>query len=177
MLLLQQNIYDGELSDVGYPEYMYSQAPSAKTYGGEIYLHYHPHFAHRLHLEQDFSYVIGEDNNNNPLPLIPQTRINSNLKYEFAETGKKFQINTVLFQRTQFLDKDDVATFETPSNNYEIYNIEGNFSYTGEQTMLMKLGVRNLFNTTYINHLSNLKGIGLPSPGINFYISINYLFN
>lgn len=169
--------YDGELSDVGYPEYMYSQAPSAKTYGGEIYLHYHPHFAHRLHLEQDFSYVIGEDNNNNPLPLIPQTRINSNLKYEFAETGKKFQINTVLFQRTQFLDKDDVATFETPSNNYEIYNIEGNFSYTGEQTMLMKLGVRNLFNTTYINHLSNLKGIGLPSPGINFYISINYLFN
>ena len=43
--------------------------------------------------------------------------------------------------------------------------------------MLMKLGVRNLFNTTYINHLSNLKGIGLPSAGINFYISINYLFN
>lgn len=161
----------------GYQVYIYSQATSARTYGGEIYLHYHPHFAHRLHLEQDFSYVIGEDNNNNPLPLIPQTRINSNLKYEFAETGKKLQLKTLLIQRTQFLDKDDVATFETSSDNYAIYNIEGNFSLQGKQTMNMKLGVRNLFNTTYINHLSNLKGIGLPSAGINFYISINYLFN
>ena len=161
----------------GYQVYEYTQASSARTYGGEVYLHYHPHFAHRLHLEQDFSYVIGEDNNNNPLPLIPQTRLNSNLKYEFAETDKKFQLQTILIQRTQFLDKNDVSTFETPSDSYEIYNIEGNFSYSGKQNMLMKLGVRNLFNTTYINHLSNLKGIGLPSAGINFYISINYLFN
>jgi iron complex outermembrane receptor protein len=111
------------------------------------------------------------------LPLIPQTRINTNLKYEFAETDKKFKIKTILLQRTQFLDKDDVSTFETASDNYEVYNIEGNFSYTGKQTMLMKLGVRNLFNTTYINHLSNLKAIGLPSPGINFYFSINYFIN
>lgn len=161
----------------GYQVYIFSQASSAKTYGGEVYIHYHPHFAHRFHLEQDFSYVIGEDNNNNPLPLIPQTRINTNIKYEFAETGKKFQLKTILLQRTQFLDKEDVSTFETPSDNYEIYNIEGNFSYTGKQTLHMKLGVRNIFNTTYINHLSNLKGIGLPSPGVNFYISINYLFN
>ena len=175
----QNYIYVAHTADFinGYQVYEYTQTSSARTYGGEIYLHYHPHFAHRLHLEQDFSYVIGEDNNNNPLPLIPQTRLNSNLKYEFAKTDKKFQLKTILLQRTQFLDKNDVSTFETPSDSYEIYNIEGNFSYSGKQNMLMKLGVRNLFNTTYINHLSNLKGIGLPSAGINFYISINYLFN
>ena len=175
----QNYIYVAPTADFidGYQVYEYTQASSARTYGGEIYLHYHPHFAHRLHLEHDFSYVIGEDNNNNPLPLIPQTRLNSNLKYEFAETNKKFQLKTILLQRTQFFDKNDVSTFETPSDSYEIYNIEGNFSYSGNQNMLMKLGIRNLFNTTYINHLSNLKGIGLPSAGINFYISINYLFN
>lgn len=160
-----------------YQVYVYSQAPSAKTYGGELYLHYHPHFAHRLHIEQDFSYVIGEDNNNNPLPLIPQTRINTNLKYEFPETDKKFQFVTILLQRTQFLDKNDVSTFETTSEKYEVYNLEGNFSYNSKQSMLLKLGVRNLFNTTFVNHLSNLKGLGLPSPGINFYFSINYLIN
>jgi len=175
----QNYIYVAPTADFidGYQVYEYTQASSARTYGGEIYLHYHPHFAHRLHIEHGFSYVIGEDNNKNPLPLIPQTRLNSNLKYEFAETGKRFQLKTILLQRTQFLDKNDVSTFETPSDSYEIYNIEGNFSYSGKQNMLMKLGVRNLFNTTYINHLSNLKGIGLPSAGINFYISINYLFN
>ena len=44
----------GNLID-DYPVYEYSQASSAQTYGGEFYLHYHPHFAHRLHFEQDFS--------------------------------------------------------------------------------------------------------------------------
>ena len=85
----QNYIYVAPTADFidGYQVYQYTQASSARTYGGELYLHYHPHFAHRLHLEHDFSYVIGEDNNNNPLPLIPQTRLNSNLKYEFAETG------------------------------------------------------------------------------------------
>ena len=103
----QNYIYVAPTADFidGYQVYEYTQASSARTYGGEVYLHYHPHFAHRLHLEHDFSYVIGEDNNNNPLPLIPQTRLNSNLKYEFAETDKKFQLKTILLQRTQFLIK------------------------------------------------------------------------
>ena len=160
-----------------YPVYAYTQASSAKTYGGEFYFHYHPHFAHRLHLEQDFSYVIGEDNNNNPLPLIPQTRINTKLKYEFKEQNNKIQLQALVLQRTHFLDKEDVSTYETFSEDYQVYNIEANFSYNAKQTSFIKLGIRNLFNTTYINHLSNLKGIGLPSPGINFYFSINYFFN
>ena len=166
----------GDVIDA-YPVYEYSQASSARTYGGELYMHYHPHFAHRLHLEQDFSYVIGEDNNNIPLPLIPQTRINTKLKYEFKKQNSKIQLQTLVVQRTHFLAKEDVATYETSSQNYQVYNIEANFSYNAKQKSFLKLGVRNLFNTTYINHLSNLKGIGLPSPGINFYFSINYFFN
>ena len=160
-----------------YPVYVYSQATSARTYGGELYMHYHPHFFHRLHLEQDFSYVIAEDNNNLPLPLIPQTRINTKLKYEFRKQNTRIQLQTLVVQRTHFLAKEDVATFETSSQNYQVYNVEVNFSYNAKQTSFLKLGVRNLFNATYINHLSNLKGIGLPSPGINFYFSINHLFN
>jgi len=166
----------GDVIDA-YPVYEYSQASSARTYGGELYMHYHPHFAHRLHLEQDFSYVIGEDNKNIPLPLIPQTRINTKLKYEFKKQNSKIQLQTLVLQRTHFLAKEDVATYETTSQNYQVYNIEANFSYNAKQKSFLKLGVRNLFNTTYINHLSNLKGIGLPSSGINFYFSINYFFN
>ena len=67
----QNYIYVAPTADFieGYQVYEYTQASTARTYGGEIYLHYHPHFAHRLHIEHDFSYVIGEDNNNNPLHL------------------------------------------------------------------------------------------------------------
>jgi len=160
-----------------YPVYEYSQASSAKTYGGEFYVHYHPHFAHRIHIEQDVSYIIGKDNQDRPLPLIPQTRINTNLKYEFdKKTNNKLQIETLILQRTQFLAKNDVSTYENASKNYETYNLEANFSHEGKLPVFLKLGIRNLFNVEYINHLSNLKGIGIPNPGINFYFSLNFYF-
>ncbi|MEJ6711250.1 MAG: TonB-dependent receptor, partial [Flavobacteriales bacterium] len=160
-----------------YPVYRYAQTSSATTYGTEIYFHYHPHFAHRLHLEQDFSFVMGEDQYNQPLPLIPQTRINTNLKYEFGEQKAKIKIETLQLQRTHFLDKNEVASFETTSNDYEIYNLEANFSYTSKKTVYLKLGIRNIFNKRYVNHLSNLKNIRLPGAGTNVYFAINYILN
>ena len=169
----------GEVIDgyENYPVYRYAQTASATTYGTEIYFHYHPHFAHRLHLEQDFSFVMGEDQYKQPLPLIPQTRINTNLKYEFGEQKAKFKIETLQLQRTHFLDKNEVASFETTSDDYEIYNLEANFSYTSKKTVYLKLGIRNIFNKRYINHLSNLKNIGLPGAGTNVYFAINYILN
>lgn len=166
----------GEVID-DYPVYLYAQTASATTYGTEIYFHYHPHFAHRLHLEQDFSFVMGEDQYNQPLPLIPQTRINTNLKYEFGEQKSKIKIETLQLKRTHFLDKNEVASFETTSDDYEIYNLEANFSYTSKKTVYLKLGIRNIFNKRYINHLSNLKNIGLPGAGTNVYFAINYILN
>jgi len=120
---------------------------------------------------------MGEDQYNQPLPLIPQTRINTNLKYEFGEQKAKIKIETLQLQRTHFLDKNEVASFETTSNDYEIYNLEANFSYTSKKTVYLKLGIRNIFNKRYVNHLSNLKNIGLPGAGTNVYFAINYILN
>ncbi len=161
----------------GYPVYYYTQTSSAKTYGGEFFLHYHPHFAHRLHVEQGFSVVKGEDKDQNPIPLIPQTRINTNLMYEFVDQNRKIQIKTIAVNRTQYLSQNQISSFETTSKGYELYDVEANLSVEQKNTLFLKLGIRNLFNTTYINHLSNLKAIGLPGAGRNFYISMSYNIN
>lgn len=161
----------------GYQVYYYTQTSSAETYGGEFFLHYHPHFAHRLHLQLGASFVKGEDKDQNPIPLIPQTSFNTNLKYEFADQNRKFQIKTIAVKRTQYLSQNQISSFETTSKGYDLYDVEANLSYEQKNTLFLKLGVRNLFNTTYVNHLSNLKAMGLPGAGRNFYISINYNLN
>ena len=36
----------------------------------------------------------------------------------------------------------------------------------------MNLGVKNIFNTSYTDHLSRFKQLEIPNQGINFYLSI-----
>lgn len=157
------------------PVYNYEQSAKAKTYGSEFYLHYHPHFAHRLHLEQGISIVEGRQENNQALPLIPQTNFNTSLKYEFEKGKSKLQIETITAQRTHYLAQTNVASFESVSDSYSVYNIDFKLNY--KDSSPVSLGVNNIFNTSYINHLSNLKNLGLTDPGRNFYISINYIIN
>lgn len=157
------------------PVFNYEQSAKATTYGTEFYLHYHPHFAHRLHLEQGISMVEGRQENNKVLPLIPQTNFNTSLKYEFEKGISKLQIETITAQRTHYLAQTNVANFESASDSYSVYNIDFKLNY--KDSTPVSLGVNNIFNTSYINHLSNLKNLGLTGPGRNFYISINYIIN
>ena len=159
------------------PVYNYEQASKAQTYGTEFYLHYHPHFAHRLHLEQGISIVEGVQENDKPLPLIPQTNFNTSLKYDFEKRDNKLQIETITIQRSHFLEKTDVSSFETTSEAYSIYNVDLKLKFNNKSTTPISLGVKNIFNTRYINHLSSLKNLGLPGPSRNLYFSINYIIN
>ncbi len=159
----------------GYNVYIYSQAEKAKTYGGEFFLHYHPHFAHKFHIEQNLSLVMGEDENNNSLPLIPQTRLNTNLRYDFEIRDNWIQFKSFSIQWTQFLDQNNISTFESASEKYQIFNLETNFSMRKQRNLNFKIGISNIFNEEYINHLSNLKNIGIPNQGRNLYFVINYL--
>lgn len=157
------------------PVYNYTQAEKAYTYGGEFYLHYHPHFAHRLHLEQGISIVEGIQDNKSRLPLIPQTNLNTSLKYEFEKGDRKLQIETITIQRSHYLDQTNVSSFETESDAYTLYNIEAKVKFN--KATPIAFGVKNILNKSYINHLSSLKNLDLSGPGRNFYFSINYIIN
>lgn len=156
--------------------YEYKQAKTANLMGVDAGLHYHPHFLHQFHFEPSASYIFAEDENNNALPLIPQTRINTQLRYEL-EGNKKFKLENIAFQHLYFFQQNRVANYETNSTAYQIINLGANFKIEQKNAIYIKLGVKNMLNTNYIDHLSQLKNIGIAAPGINFYASIKININ
>lgn len=159
-----------------YPVYQYSQSDKAQLFGGDFSLHLHPHFAHWLHIQSSFSYIYAQQENATPLPLIPQNRLNTQLKFEL-HGHQKFSLADVVVQHYFYFAQNRVSSFETPTSAYHLINIGLNFKWiTKNQPVLFQLGVKNLLNTDYIDHLSRLKNIGLSMPGINFYFGIKYQF-
>ncbi|MDA7804198.1 TonB-dependent receptor [Crocinitomix sp.] len=164
----------GEVLD-GYPVYNYVQTNFAQLYGLDIGFHYHPHGAHWLHLESNFSTLFAEDQFKQPLPLIPQSRLNSQVRVDF-KWPKHFDALKLILQHNYSFLQNRVGLFETFTNNFQVFNIGLNGKLKGSNPLIMGLGVNNLFNENYINHLSGLKNFGLPNPGRNFYISLKYEF-
>lgn len=157
--------------------FAYDQIPSAILYGGDIGFHYHPHFAHPLHIESSFSMVYGEDEDKNPLTLIPANRINTQLRFNFNKKSS-FGLKDIIVQHIYTARQDRVGLLETPTGEYHLLNAGINFELEKEKTTsVLSVGGRNLLNQRYFNHLSGLKNIQMPNPGINFYISLKINFN
>lgn len=136
--------------------------------GGDIAIHYHPHMAHWLHLESNLSLLSTEEN----LPFIPQNRLNNRIKIEF-KGEKKLRINSLSAQYVYFFKQDNVATYETQSSSYQLINLGCNGSFSAKHQINYSLGVNNLLNLRYIDHLSRLKTYEIPNPGRNIYIKLS----
>lgn len=160
----------------GYQVYKYSQVNKAQLFGGDFTIHVHPHFAHWLHLQSSFSYIYAQDENAAALPLIPQNRINSQVKIEF-HSDRKFRVTDFVVQHSFYFEQDRVGTFETTTNAYHLLNAGFNFKIVTEGSpVLIAVGAKNILNASYMDHLSRLKQVGLQMPGINFYVSLKYSF-
>lgn len=155
--------------------YQYKQAKTAQLYGVDAGFHYHPHGAHWLHIESNITNVFAEDNQNQPLPLIPQTRLNTQLRFEL-NTKTKFKCTAITVQHLFFFKQNRVGPLESNTSAYQLLNIGANFKVDSKNPLTLSVGARNLLNTPYINHLSGLKGLGIQNPGVNFYLSVNYQF-
>ena len=136
--------------------------------GGDIAIHYHPHMAHWLHLESNLSLLSTEEN----LPFIPQNRLNNRIKIEF-KGEKKLRINSLSAQYVHFFKQDNVATYETPSSPYQLINLGCNGSFSAKHQINYSLGVNNLLNVRYIDHLSRLKTYEIPNTGRNIYVKLS----
>ena len=136
--------------------------------GGDIAIHYHPHMAHWLHLESNLSLLSTEEN----LPFIPQNRLNNRIKIEF-KGEKKIRINSLSAQYIHFFKQDNVATYETPSSPYQLINLGCNGSFSAKHQINYSLGVNNLLNVRYIDHLSRLKTYEIPNTGRNIYVKLS----
>jgi len=145
----------------------------AKLFGGEIGVHFHPHPLDWLHFESSFETVTGEKQNGNYLPLIPANNWNNTFRLEFdnnwlSEGFASFNISSTFNQ-------NNVSGFETNSNGYSLVNIGfGGKLQIGKATFDISLNGNNIFNKSYISHLSRLKVDGIYNIGSNFSTSIKF---
>ncbi len=150
---------------------------NAFLYGGELGFHYHPHKIHWLHLDSNLSTVFAEDKNGNSLPLIPQTRVNTKLSAEISHKGK-LQLKNLFFQHIYKFKQNRIGLFETATNNYSLVNLGLNLEISTKNSPIeISTGIKNLFNTKYIDHLSRFRTLEIPNQGINFFLGIKVKLN
>ncbi len=173
--LLSNYIYLNPLDTViaSLPVFEYVQLEDGFSYGVDAGWHYHPHFAHWLHVENSFSYVMIRGNDDFQVSLLPQSRISTLLKVA-VPMKSKFRLDDFSIQHLYYFRQTNVAAFETASPAYQVVNIGLNAQLKGNVPLNFQLGVKNVLNSRYIDHLSRLKNIDLPFPGRNFYLSIAY---
>tara|TARA_B100001778_G_scaffold291013_1_gene260817 strand:+ start:104 stop:2356 length:2253 start_codon:yes stop_codon:yes gene_type:complete len=136
--------------------------------GGDLAIHYHPHIAHWLHLESNFSLL----STNDKLPFIPQNRLNNTIKVDFKQ-GNKLSLNSLSAQYIHFFAQENVATYENTSPAYQLINLGCTGSISTKNKIDYSFGVNNLLNVKYIDHLSRLKTYEIPNPGRNIYVKLS----
>lgn len=157
----------------GLPVFEYVQIPSVLMVGSDIGIHYHPHFAHWLHLESSVSFLQAMDDEGRGPALMPQNRINTLIKVSLRTKGK-FSFEELVLQHVYMAEQNRVAAVETVSPDYNLLHAALKMKLGKENPLMINFGVKNILNETYIDHLSRLKNIEMPHPGRNFYVSINY---
>lgn len=144
---------------------------SASLYGGELGIHLHPHPLDWLHINSSFETVTGKLKNGAYLPLIPANSIHTNLTFTVTKNSK---LNTDAFISLKNVFKQqNVSGDEISSENYDLVNL-GVKSELQTKKALYKfnIGVNNLLDKQYINHLSRLKNDGIYNQGRNIVLGL-----
>lgn len=147
---------------------------NAKLYGGEIGLHLHPHPLDWLHYETSFESVTGKKQNGDYLPLIPANNWKNTIRTEFKIKNWLEEGFTALSVNTT-LSQDNVSGFETSSNGYTLINLGfGGKVKLGKTVFNVNVNGNNLFDKSYIAHLSRLKTDGIPNIGRNVVLGVHF---
>lgn len=165
----------GDTTAEGVTVYQYRQAHSF-LFGGEAGLIIHPSAMKWLQFESTYAEVIGRQRDGAHLPFVPSRKL------AFALTLSKDKINFlekpyVNARLTKVFEQNRIAPDETWTPGYLLIDVSlGTTLRLGRQPLQMELGVRNLLDTKYIDHLSTLKEAGLFDPGRNMTIGIKVPF-
>jgi len=160
----------GELED-NFDVYTYVQ-DNAKLYGGEFGLHLHPHPLDWLHLNSNFEMVVGKQDTGDYLPLIPANRLTNTIRVEFNNTNT-LQKGFVAISFENTFKQTNLSAFETKSDAYNLLNIGvGGTIKLKTIDLDVNFNMKNVFNKSYISHLSRLKANDITNIGRNFITSI-----
>lgn len=153
------------------PVYEFKQA-DAWIFGGEAGIEIHPENAKYFDWKTSYSQMEAHLSDGAYLPFMPQNKLNNELTLKGKILSKvdhtflKVGYNYVFAQ-----NKIGINEIETPA--YHIVNL----SFGGEIKLLKQkfniaLGVNNLLNQLYYDHLSRLRIYGVYNIGLNAFINI-----
>jgi iron complex outermembrane receptor protein len=160
----------------GLPVFTYRQFELGRLYGLDLSAHYHPHWLHDLHWEGNFSYINIKSGQDSTVSLLPPTRLQNVLKYQWSLNGTLRKIELSISHQW-IATQNRVAFQEKPSQSYQLLHLNLRMHFDKNGSWVLQTGLRNLTNVTYIDHLSRLKNISMPGPGRHFYVSLKYQIN
>ena len=149
---------------------------NAALFGGEFGIHIHPHPLDWLHFTSSFENVTGKKENGDYLPFIPANQWKNTLKTEFS-IGKWLKKGFATAQINHTFNQNNISAFETSSSDYTLVNLGvGGKVNVKNKEFRINLNGNNIFNKTYIAHLSRLKTDGIPNMGRNIVLGLNFDF-
>ncbi|MCL7762229.1 TonB-dependent receptor [Polaribacter sp. Z014] len=153
--------------------YQYIQN-DAKLFGGEVALDYHPF--NWLGLHSNYSYTKGELKNGGYLTQIPQNRYVAEVKLQKNKISA-FKNPYFIVNLTAYESQNNLGQLETYTPKYTLFNL--NFGSTlaiSKQDFNWYISANNLFDKTYVNHLSALKPLNLNNIGRNIVFGLTIPF-
>jgi len=161
--------YTADTTDDGLPVYRYVQHDAA-IYGGEGIAEFLP--VSWLSVKVAYHYTRGQRTGSANLPFIPHNRLRSEIRW-MPGILKKGQVYLKAGSELAFR-QDHPAPLETASASYHLLHAGVGISIpVSGKALSLGLQVRNLLNTSYIDHLSTLKPLGYFNMGRNIVLNLS----
>ncbi len=162
--------YTTDTTDEGMPIYRYVQN-DASIYGLEGIAELLP--VHWLSIKAAYNYTRGQLSSKANLPFIPHNRFRSEIRWMPGRILKKGQLNLTFGSELAF-SQEHPAHLETASDSYHLLHASAGISVPiSGQSLSLDIQVRNLLNTSYIDHLSTLKPLGYYNMGRNIVVNLS----
>lgn len=145
----------------------------ANLYGGEIGFHLHPHPLDWLHYESSFETVIGKRKNDAYLPLIPANKLTNTVRVEGKNKSNWLKDKYAFLTLKSVFDQNNVDEFESSSEGYNLVDVGlGGNIMLKKSPIEVRLSANNIFDKTYISHLSRLKTDSIANMGRNISLLV-----
>lgn len=160
--------------DSGLQIWEYQQV-GAELYGSELNLQYIALKNRQLKFNLGAAFVRGNNKDfDEPLTFIPPDNINFEAEYSFGQLQ-----HTSLFSKLRGIAAQDRPGFneeETPGYSLVDIGVRRTFNLGEANKLEASVAFQNLFNETYVDHLSILRAFNIPSPGRNLMLNLRYNF-
>jgi iron complex outermembrane receptor protein len=112
-----------------------------------------------------------------PLPFTPPFSIFGELEFGRSLKQHIFKYYFLSINYHYFADQNRVDRNEQPTPGYDLVTLAGGIDMKiKNQIAQLRLSVNNLFNVSYMNHLSRYRLLNLPEQGRNIVLSLKIPF-